>query len=110
MRSMLTLPEPIANYLAAVAAKDFDKLVLCFTGDAVVHDEGGTDRRRDAIKSWSEDTQRRYTYAMEVLDASSTGNTVQVRAKVTGSFPGSPVELNYLFTLAKDNIVSLKID
>ena len=106
----LKLPKPVAAYLAAVDAKDTDMLTLCFSGDAVVHDEGGVYRGLDAIKSWSEETQRKYRYAMEALDASVTGKTVRVRARLTGSFPGSPVELDYLFTLANEKIISLKIE
>lgn len=104
------LPKPIATYLTAVEANDVDKLALCFSDVAVVHDEGGVYRGLNAIKSWSEETQRKYKYAMEALDASVTGKTVRVRAKVTGSFPGSPIELDYLFTLANEKIISLKIE
>ena len=111
MQSMsLELPKPIARYLAAVDAKDADMLALCFSKEAVVHDEGGEYRGLDAIKTWGEETQRKYKYAMEALDALVTGNIVRVRAKVTGSFPGSPVELDYLFTLANDKIISLQIE
>jgi hypothetical protein len=47
---------------------------------------------------------------MDALDASIIGDAVRLRAKVTGSFPGSPVELDYLFMLANDKIASLKIE
>jgi hypothetical protein len=47
---------------------------------------------------------------MEALDASVIGKTVRVRARLTGSFPGSPVELDYLFTLANEKLISLKIE
>jgi hypothetical protein len=106
----LDLPKPIATYLAAVDAKDEDKLALCFAEDAVVHDEGRQYRGRDAIKSWNRETQRKYKYTLEALDASVTDESVRVRAKVSGSFPGSPVELDYLFTLSNDTIVSLEIE
>ena len=106
----LELPKPIVTYLAAVDAKDASKLALCFSDDAVVHDEGGDYHGRDAIKAWSEETQRKYNYALEALDTSVTGKTVRVRARVTGSFPGSPIELDYLFTLANDKIISHTIE
>src|SRR5215510_2571825 len=96
----LKLPKPISTYLAAVDAKDANMLALCFSEEAVVHDEGGDYRGLDAIKSWSEETKRKYRYAIEALDSSLTVKSVRVRAKVKGSFPGSPVELDYLFTLA----------
>ncbi len=106
----LKLPKPIAEYLAAVEEKNSNKLAECFAENAVVHDEGGTYRGRDAIKAWSEETQGKYKYTMDVLDASVTGDTVRLRTKITGSFPGSPVELDYLFMLANDKIASLKIE
>lgn len=106
----LKLPKPISEYLSAVEEKNSDKLARCFADDAIVHDEGGHYRGYNAIKSWSEETQRKYRYSMEALDVSETGDTFHLRAKVTGNFPGSPVELDYLFTLANDKIGSLKIE
>jgi ketosteroid isomerase-like protein len=106
----LKLPKPIARYLAAVEEKNSDELARCFSEDAAVYDEGETYHGQDAIKAWSEETNGKYKYTMEALDASVTGKTVQVRAKVTGNFPGSPVELEYLFTLVADKIISLKIE
>jgi ketosteroid isomerase-like protein len=106
----LKLPKSIAEYLAAVEEKNSKKLAECFAEGAVVHDEGGTYRGRDAIRAWSKETQGKYNYTMDALDASVTGDTVRLRAKVTGSFPGSPLELDYLFMLANDKIASLKIE
>ena len=106
----LNLPKPIAEYLAAVEDKNSNTLAGCFAENAVVHDEGGTYRGRDAIKAWSEETQGKYNYTMDALDASVAGDTVRLRAKITGSFPGSPIELDYLFMLANDKIASLKIE
>jgi hypothetical protein len=36
---------------------------------------------------------------MESLDASVSENIVTLRARLTGDFPGSPIELDYTFTL-----------
>src|SRR5690349_16659165 len=96
----LTLPKPIADYLAAVEAKDTEMLALCFADDALVHDEGRDYRGLDAIKSWKQETQTKYKYVMEPLDASVRGQTVKLRARLTGDFPGSPIDLDYRFTLA----------
>ena len=105
----LTLPKPVTNYLAAVEAKDTDKLALCFADDALVRDEGRDYRGLDAIRSWKKETHTKYQYRMEPLDASVSGKTVQLRARLTGDFPGSPVDLDYRFTLAHDKITSLEI-
>ena len=105
----LRLPKPVTNYLAAVEAKDADMLTLCFADDALVHDEGRDYRGLAAIRSWSQETQRKYHYVMKPLDASVSQKTVKLRARLTGDFPGSPVDLNYKFTLAHDKIISLEI-
>jgi hypothetical protein len=53
--------------------------------------------------------RRKYRYVMEPLDASVSENIVKLRARLTGDFPGSPVELDYTFTVANDKITSLEI-
>ena len=105
----LTLPKPVTNYLAAVEAKDTDMLALCFTDDALVHDEGRDHRGLDAIRSWAKKTQRKYKYVMEPLNASVSAKSVKLHARLTGNFPGSPIELDYTFTIANDKITSLEI-
>ena len=106
----LELPAPVATYLAAVKARDADMLALCFAEDAVVHDENHDYRGLDAIKSWKRETDAKYRYTTEPLDASVDGDIVRLRARLTGEFPGSPVELDYVFTLADDKIISLGIE
>jgi hypothetical protein len=34
---------------------------------------------------------------------------VTLRARIAGDFPGSPVELDHIFTLSNDEIASLEI-
>jgi hypothetical protein len=46
---MLTVPRPVAAYLAAEHAGDAEELSLCFALDGLVHDEGRDYRGRDAI-------------------------------------------------------------
>jgi SnoaL-like domain len=106
---LLSLPRPVATYLAAVKAKDTQMLVLCFADDARVHDENRDYQGLDAIRAWKQETDAKYRYVMEPLDASVSENTVKLRARLTGDFPGSPVELDYTFMLARDKISSLEI-
>jgi hypothetical protein len=105
----LTLPNPVASYLAAEKAKDADRLALCFAENALVHDEGHDYRGVDAIRTWKRDADAKYKYVLEPLDASVSGQRVKLRARLTGNFPGSPVELDHTFTLANDKITSLEI-
>jgi hypothetical protein len=103
------LPQPVVNYLAAVKAQDTEMFGLCFTDDARVHDEGRDYTGLAAIKAWKNETQTKYKYEIEPLDASVSGNTVELRARLTGNFPGSPVDLDFTFMLANDKIASLEI-
>ena len=56
-----------------------------------------------------EETEAKYRYVMEPLDASVSENIVKLRARLTGDFPGSPVEPDYTFTVANDKIILLEI-
>ena len=103
------LPAPVAGYLAAERAKDAAALASCFAEDAVVHDEGKDHRGVDAIRSWKAEADAKYDFVVEPLDAARDGATVKLRARVSGDFPGSPVELDFNFTLAGDKIAALDV-
>ena len=105
----LRVPKPVADYLAAEQAKNAERLSLCFTVNGLVHDEGHDYRGRDAIRQWKQAADEKYRHTMQPLSAQRQGNEVIVRARLTGEFPGSPVELNHFFKLSKDKIASLEI-
>jgi hypothetical protein len=106
----ISLPAPVANFLAADNAKDPDLLARCFTNNAFVHDEGKDYRGVDAIKAWSQDSFAKYEHIIEPLDATVASDTVNLHARLTGSFPNSPVELDFRFTFANDKIARLEIN
>ena len=106
---MLNVPEPVAAYFAAEEAKDAEKLSLCFIEDGTVHDEGRDYRGRQAIRQWKQDADKKYRYVLLPLAAQTNANEVTVRARLTGDFAGSPVELNHIFKLKTNKIVSLEI-
>ncbi len=106
---LLKLPQPVVHYLAADKAHDTGMFALCFTDDALVHDEVRDYRGIDAITAWKKETQTKYKYVIKPLDASVSENAVKLRARLTGDFPGSPADLDFTFTLANDKIASLEI-
>jgi hypothetical protein len=106
----LDVPAPIATYLASEMAKDAQMLALCFAKDAWVHDEERTYRGLDAIITWKEETDRKYQYVLEPLSAVQSADAVTLLSRLTGNFPGSPVELDFKFTLVNDKISSLEIE
>ena len=105
----LKVPQAVAAYLAAEKIKDAEKLALCFAEDAVVHDEGRVHWGRNAIQQWKQEADTKYQYVLEPLDISVDGDMVRVRGRLTGNFPGSPIELDHIFKLANDQIASLEI-
>ena len=105
----LNVPAPVAGYLAAEKMKDAERLARCFADDGVVHDEGGEHRGIDAIRAWKQEADQKYQFVVEPLDASTQGNDVSVRSRVSGTFPGSPITLDFRFTVAGEQIRRLAI-
>src|SRR6266852_8655618 len=81
----------------------------CFTEDGTIHDEGRDYRGRDAIRQWKQAADQKYRYVLQMVNAQTHGNDVTVRARLTGEFPGSPVELDHIFKLSNNKIASLEI-
>ena len=105
---LLDLPKPIASYFAA--DKDgAETLSRCFTEDAVVKDEGHTYNGRAAIKEWKARASEKYQYASELLALDQEEGKAVVTSRLTGNFPGSPVNLRFFFELNGDKIKSLEI-
>jgi len=104
----LALPAPIAAYFAA-DRQDAAALARCFAEDAVVVDESRTHQGREAIVRWKAEASAKYDYVSEPVAASSEGGRTLVTARVTGNFPGSPVDLRYAFVLQGEAIARLEI-
>lgn len=104
----LNLPEPIAAYFEADERGD-DALARCFTNDAVVIDEGQAHQGVAAIKAWKAAASAQYSYRAAPFAIDEHGRKHIVTARVTGNFPGSPVDLRYSFKLERGKIASLEI-
>ena len=104
----LDLPRPIANYFAADES-GAEVLSQCFTEDAVVKDEGHTYYGRAAIKDWKARASEKYQYTSEPLALDQEDEKAVVTSRLTGNFPGSPVNLRFFFELDGDKIKSLEI-
>jgi hypothetical protein len=104
----LNLPKPIAAYFAAEKT-DAEAVSQCFTEDAVVKDEGHTHQSRAAIKQWKADASAKYQYTSEPFGCEQQDGKFVVMSRLTGSFPGSPVDLRFFFELEGGKIASLEI-
>ena len=103
------IPEIIETYFRASNADDIGELVSCFSTDAAVIDENETYRGPAAIKAWSVNVRKKYEFKTEILRAVEKPGAVVVTAKLSGTFPGSPVELDFKFRLKGEQISSLEI-
>jgi len=106
---VVDLPTPIAIYIAAENSGDTETLVECFANDAVVRDEGQTIEGLAAIKRWKAETKKKYQHTIEPLTSTQKNGKIIITNRLTGSFPGSPIELEFVFTLDGDKIASLEI-
>ena len=104
----LDLPGPVAAYFAA-DREGGGSVARCFTETAVVKDEGRTHRGRAAIRNWKEEASARYQYTSEPFACERRDGAVVVTSRLTGTFPGSPVDLRFFFVLEGDRIASLEI-
>ena len=108
MKTTESLPKPIAAYFAADKG-DSETLSLLFTENAVVKDEGHTHKGRAAIKQWKTEASKKYQYTSEPFACEQKDGQTVVTSRLTGNFPGSPVDLRFFFTLEGDKIASLEI-
>jgi hypothetical protein len=108
MNERLDLPEPIAAYFAA-DKRDGAAVAQCFTNDAVVKDEGRTYTGRAAITQWRTEAAVKYTYTSEPFAFAEKDGLAVVTSRLTGNFPGSPVDLRFRFRLERGKIAALEI-
>ncbi len=105
----IQLPALIAGFFQAHNTGETDHFKNLFTTDAVVSDEAH-EYRGDAIKSWIDGTVSKYRpLHAEVTSLVPSGSQTVATAQVSGTFPGSPVQRRYQFTIRGGKIAALSI-
>ncbi|MEE2692797.1 MAG: nuclear transport factor 2 family protein [Pseudomonadota bacterium] len=100
----------VKAYFDAERRDDIDARAACFADNGVVRDENKSIEGRTAIKEWMADAKRKYAYTAEPLKTQTRDDgAVIVTAKVAGTFPNSPITLDYAFTLEGGKIAALEI-
>jgi len=105
----ITLPATIDLYFTSENAHDPSAIDRCFAAGADVRDEGKTFNGIAAIKTWRVETGEKYHHTVEPRIVSTRDGKVVVTAKVSGDFPGSPINLEHIFEIEGGRIVSLEI-
>lgn len=104
----ISLPQPIEDYFNA-DADGVDTVGQCFTENAVVRDEGRTYIGAAAIRHWKAGVSEKYVYTSTPFACTDADGSYLVMSHVNGNFPGSPVDLRYVFRLEGDKINYLEI-
>jgi hypothetical protein len=107
--SMNLLPI-IQGYMDSSNAHDVKSVLACFSDDAVVRDENATHRGKIDIERWITTTIEKYNFQFKPLSSQKRDNETVVTVEVSGTFPGSPICLDYHFVIAGDKITCLSID
>jgi uncharacterized protein (TIGR02246 family) len=106
----LELPPLFASYIEAKNAHDARALAALFTDDGIVFDEGREIRGTDAIEAWAVDVSERYRLTTDPTAISVTGEKAVLTAVVSGTFPGSPLEFRFHFTLRDGKFASMRTE
>jgi hypothetical protein len=102
-------PSIIAAFVKAKNDRDTNAVLACFDDDAVVHDEGKKMTGLPAITKWSDEGFKKYQYTIDPTGIAKGDKKTILTATLTGNFPGSPVSLDFCFTIKKDKIAELTI-
>src|SRR5437867_7926362 len=100
----------IQNYIDASNAHEVQSILACFADDATVRDENTTHRGKIDIERWLKTTIEKYKFQFKPLSAEGRDNETIVAVQISGTFPGSPITLDYHFAIANEKIGSLIID
>ena len=104
------LPEPLGSYFEAVNREDVDAMLTLFAANAVVTDEGKTRSGVLELREWIEEVTEKYHPRFEVEDmVEDAAGAAVVIGLVSGTFPGSPIRLRYMFRLSEGTITHLEI-
>jgi len=105
----MKLPKLIADLIAAQDKYDSKTFAENFSDDAIVHDEGKTYHGKTEIRQWNEMTNAKYKTKYEPLEVTTEGDKIILAAKISGTFPGSPIIIKYHFETKHGKINSLRI-
>ena len=106
----LQLPPILTEYIRASNAHEVEAILACFSEAATVRDENETLHGKAAIRGWIAKTITRYSFRFDPLSLHQDEDETILSMSVSGTFPGSPVTLDFQFRTEGGKIASLSID
>lgn len=103
----MNLPNVINEFLKAKNSFDSVAFAECFSETAIVFDEGKTHTGKKEIEQWIDNSNKQHQDTLEPIDYDEKEDILS--AKVTGTFPQSPIILKFHFTITDETIQSLKV-
>lgn len=105
----MNLPQVITDLVNA--QNNFDSIAYanCFSENAEVFDEGRTHNGRLDIEKWIDESNQKYKSIMKPLEYTENGTASILTAECSGTFPGSPITLQFHFDIADGQIQHLKV-
>ena len=104
----INLPPVIDAFFRATNTRECADFLSLFTGDAHVNDEAN-DHYGKEIATWIDQATADTKPTADVTGITDGNGQFVVTARVSGEFPGSPIQLTYYFTLKDDKIATLLI-
>lgn len=103
-------PRDLINGLVgAVNAHDEEMLASCFAEQAVVQDGGLEYSGPVGVRRWIQNSLDKYGLKLKVLEVSGEGDEWLFDAVVSGTFEGSPVQLEHSVVIRGGKIAGLFI-
>lgn len=102
-------PQPLNQFFDASNTNNREVFIRCFSDDAIVKDEGKTHLGKPAISAWNDNAISTYQCRYQIVDSRLTPLGADVVVMVSGSFPGSPLQLTFKFILQHNLISQLEI-
>jgi len=103
----MSIPKVIEEFVKAKNSFDCAAFAECFSETAVVFDEGKTHTGKNEIKQWIDHSNNQHQDTLEPVDYDQKKDILS--AKVTGTFPQSPIILKFHFTIVDGKIQNLKV-
>jgi len=105
----MNLPKVIIDLVEAQNNFDSVAYANCFSETAEMSDEGKNHIGRVEIEKMIDKANKKYQSVMKPLEYTKNGSTGVLSAECSGTFPGSPIILQFHFELVDGQIQYLKV-